>query len=66
MKIGIKKGYSLLNFFALVILPILSNSLNLDIISNTMNLLANKEYFNVSSKNLASVTSALSGYAVPA
>lgn len=50
---------------AIMLLPFLSNSLNLDILSTTVQLLQNPDYFNVKD-DLPSVSSNLNFYCVPA
>ena len=65
MGVHIKDGHTYLNLIAIMLLPFLANSLNLDILSTTVQLLEDKDYFNIK-ENLSSVSSNLNFYCVPA
>lgn len=63
--IKIKEGYSYWNFAATILVYFFSNSLTLYLLAHTNDLLTNKDYFAIDSKEVAKVSSDLNFYALP-
>lgn len=64
--ITIKPGHNIINLLAMMILPFITNSLNLDILSTTVQLMSDPNYFNIQKTELSTLSSELNFYCVPA
>ena len=64
--VEIKPGYSIIQFFAIILVPFAANALIADFLACTTDVLANPNYYDVSKEDLPTVVSNLNFYTQPA
>ena len=63
--INLKPGYSILNFFAIPLTFLLAISFQQDVLSSSLPLLTNKEYFGIKAEKIPAVSNDMQFYPIP-